>query len=92
MLKTPDTRITSSIQHLLTGLSVCVIGELVFPVIRIWQQATELANLAPCLFFFLFFFSLVFLFCSIIKPFDSLMLLHGFTQEECLGVAQEDKE
>lgn len=31
-------------------------------------------------------------FCSIVKPFDSLMLLHGFTQEECLGVAQEDKE
>lgn len=26
------------------------------------------------------------------KPFDSLMLLHGFTQEESLGVAQEDKE
>lgn len=83
MLKTPDTRIPSSIQHLPTGLSVCVIGELVFPVIRNWQQATELANLAPCFFFF---------FCSIVKPFDSLMLLHGFTQEECLGVAQEDKE
>lgn len=85
MLKTPDIRITSSsIQDLATGLAVCVIGETVLPVIRIWQQATELAelaDLAPCLFF-----------CSIVKPFDSLMLLHGFTQEECLGVAQEDKE
>jgi len=35
---------------------------------------------------------LVSFFFSIVKPFDSLMLLHGFTQEECLGVAQEDKE
>lgn len=81
MLKTPDIWISSSIQDLLTGLSVCVIGQRVFLVIRIWQQATKLADLAPCLFF-----------CSIVKPFDSLMLLHGFTQEECLGVAQEDKE
>lgn len=81
MLKTPDIRITSSIQDLATGLSVCVIGVIVLTVIRIWQQATELAVLAPCFFF-----------CSIVKPFDSLMLLHGFMQEECLGLAQEDKE
>lgn len=81
MLKTPDIRITSSIQDLAIGLSVCVIGEIVLTVIRISQQTTELADLAPCLFF-----------CSIVKPFDSLMLLHGFMQEECLGVAQEDKE
>lgn len=81
MLKTPDIWTTSSIQDLATGLSVCVIGEIVLTLIRIWQQATELADLAPCLFF-----------CSIVKPFDSLMLLHGFTQEEGLGVTQEDKE
>uniref|UniRef100_A0A9J7X1I5 Neuron navigator 1 n=1 Tax=Cyprinus carpio carpio TaxID=630221 RepID=A0A9J7X1I5_CYPCA len=51
MLKTPDIWISSSIQDLLTGLSVCVIGQRVFLVIRIWQQATKLADLAPCLFF-----------------------------------------
>jgi len=82
MLKTPATRITSSIQDLLTGLSVCVVGELVLPVIRIWQQADRACK--PCTLSLFFF--------SIVKPFDSLMLLHGFTQEERLGVAQEDKE
>lgn len=79
MLKAPGTRITSSEQDLPSGLFACVNGEIALPVIRIWQQVTELAD--PCLFL-----------CSIVNPFDSLMLLHGFTQEECLGVAQEDKE